>query len=1433
MLVERTRNVDSDDRRLYDEFKRATIGFLGLKPGALERSRGPHVFSLARRIAMYLGRKHTDLTQEEIGRLTGKSASAVSQAFRWVSERLPAKDLLQWIDRYGTRRTQHLKDVVTSIEERVLPRPQARGTDRNGQAGPAAGPTCPPSADHAQTGRVTLGVPGLDSVFPDGIQAGSLILLVGPPGSGKSTLMMQMLLEMDWRSMQSTASRARARGKAMFLSADESRESLERQRDILLGSRHSREVAIGRLFSYAGLLPTDTSETRLADTNGEALELFIASLEKDFPGIAPTFCAVGLDGVANIPELSGGTPHQRRCALRQTAMALRDLMRRTRQVSLAAIMTAELPTAPDELGVSHLEEYLADVVIRLGVKQTSPGKVRRYLEVPKARYVQAVLGQHSLCIFSEEEVRRQQAAAATLGWSREAMTDIRKGVVVFPGMRWERRRGTGPLSSNLEDALRNLREHVSRPPTEDEDDAIKASLREAGAIIRGNTTGPFFAALFGDGGPSELDWKPFADEVSRLAAAAVRSGWRWPSTATIEEICSANLPPLKLDWVDRLDAGLQKTALRGIQKILDRQQPSLQAEAHDGKVPAKNAEARATVKTLALDRRTVVKLRNNLIGVLGLGDWDEGRQNAATMGVLEALAMVQQRLEPRHADYCTFGVKGLDMMFGTHDRGGGVTRGSSTVIVGGPGTGKSMLAYCFLLQGLWGEERRQVPSPYGVVQHGPEEDVIFLSFDERHKRVLRDAGGLAVVDTTGRQSPTLSQMAASQILESDIRRAPAYPRFRFVYENPINADLNRLVHLLSKEIESLSPSRVMLGGQERRRCRLILDSLTDLERNVKDPRVFNDFVTTLLNQAIDWDVTTLVLYEAIEDQAGRPTGQLLSFMADNVVVLQHVQVNNIARKSVRVRKARGRNHDPSVAELVFRPHEDRSFHVEVRKGFEGMSHVLSAKPEPAKIELRLFVENQPEEEWNRRFVEEIEPLYPERVRYVPFRLEQIRSAFWHRLHQRDISPDTDVTVVSMDQPWVRTLSEQESPLLSRWDPAEADPAQKKTVEDLVDFLQEHASCDRGRIRHQQRMLAMPLYYDVGFFLRRTDLVAKNTPTLTYWDKPESAGPDHPSLEATLENQLETVRGQFGKDVQGFAFDMDNVNGVACMFIEMCWNFGASNAFFVTEDPARAQRDLTCATEALLLLARLRWKGLLPYPCTIEHCARALYTRIWYANIPELIDCAAMASHLRPEPFPLASSFVKKPVDLKDGTPVKRARSCSGEWYLGVLSSGGNANLGWSIVMEALDPRRVRDRAFKGAGLPPTKSFYLRYGDQPVPNLEETTFADLDGLVFEQTQSRMLAFGLGAKDSDGNPIKPADMDILSTMPEVLHDLVMRVLGDPKSHPDEGDNARKFVRDEVRKILQWSHVKQYESDKTAAKAPKTPATAQDAEAPARKD
>jgi len=91
--------------------------FFGLSPVDLHTSRKSRTIALARSIAMYLARKHTDMSFPEIGRFMGnKNHSTVILASRRISKALQADETVRW-QTPGGEREQKLATLVADLEE--------------------------------------------------------------------------------------------------------------------------------------------------------------------------------------------------------------------------------------------------------------------------------------------------------------------------------------------------------------------------------------------------------------------------------------------------------------------------------------------------------------------------------------------------------------------------------------------------------------------------------------------------------------------------------------------------------------------------------------------------------------------------------------------------------------------------------------------------------------------------------------------------------------------------------------------------------------------------------------------------------------------------------------------------------------------------------------------------------------------------------------------------------------------------------------------------------------------------------------------------------------------------------------------------------------------------------------------------------------------
>ena len=91
--------------------------FFGLTPADLHTSRKSRTIALARGIAMYLARKHTDMSFPEIGRFMGnKNHSTVILASRRISKKLQENAAVRWMTPAGEKE-QNLGVLVEELEE--------------------------------------------------------------------------------------------------------------------------------------------------------------------------------------------------------------------------------------------------------------------------------------------------------------------------------------------------------------------------------------------------------------------------------------------------------------------------------------------------------------------------------------------------------------------------------------------------------------------------------------------------------------------------------------------------------------------------------------------------------------------------------------------------------------------------------------------------------------------------------------------------------------------------------------------------------------------------------------------------------------------------------------------------------------------------------------------------------------------------------------------------------------------------------------------------------------------------------------------------------------------------------------------------------------------------------------------------------------------
>lgn len=208
-------------------------------------------------------------------------------------------------------------------------------------------------------------------------------------------------------------------------------------------------------------------------------------------------------------------------------------------------------------------------------------------------------------------------------------------------------------------------------------------------------------------------------------------------------------------------------------------------------------------------------------------------------------------------DRVTTGLAELDAMFG-----GGPLRSSTTLVEGGTGTGKTLLGLLFLLAGI----ERGEPGVHLGLEETPDQ--------------LR---GLAAT------------------LGWDLVQAERSGRLRLTYTSPVELSTDRYLDQARQQVADLGARRV------------VLDGLSSLALSVPSERRFKELVYASTKHFRGTGATvymTLELEEALG--SGALSGRAISSLADNVILLRHLEVRDRLERAVLVLKARGTAHESGV-----------------------------------------------------------------------------------------------------------------------------------------------------------------------------------------------------------------------------------------------------------------------------------------------------------------------------------------------------------------------------------------------------------------------------------------------------------------------------------------------------------------------------------------
>jgi circadian clock protein KaiC len=202
------------------------------------------------------------------------------------------------------------------------------------------------------------------------------------------------------------------------------------------------------------------------------------------------------------------------------------------------------------------------------------------------------------------------------------------------------------------------------------------------------------------------------------------------------------------------------------------------------------------------------------------------------------------------------GVAALDDMLG-----GGLLRGSSTLVMGPAGSGKTTVGLAATFAAL-----------------GRGETVTLATFAEDPNQIV----------------------AVARKLGWDARGAMDQATLRHLYASPIELDIDEQVLRIAESIAE-SGSRTV-----------VIDSLSDLEAVAFDEARFRSYVFSLVQYFKDRGVTALMIYErTLDDNVGGPPRGLSRF-ADNIVNLRFADEDGGFGHRLQVMKTRGSAHSYAI-----------------------------------------------------------------------------------------------------------------------------------------------------------------------------------------------------------------------------------------------------------------------------------------------------------------------------------------------------------------------------------------------------------------------------------------------------------------------------------------------------------------------------------------
>jgi circadian clock protein KaiC len=216
------------------------------------------------------------------------------------------------------------------------------------------------------------------------------------------------------------------------------------------------------------------------------------------------------------------------------------------------------------------------------------------------------------------------------------------------------------------------------------------------------------------------------------------------------------------------------------------------------------------------------------------------------------------------------GVTGFDEV-----TGGGLPTGCTTLLVGGPGSGKTILSLQFLVHGV---EQCDEPG-------------IFVAFEETPERIAQNFAGFGW---------NLATLARKNLFFLDAKPKPDVVQAG-------SFDLSGMLAMLGAKAKQMGARRI------------VFDALDILVTMMPEPAARRREIFRLHEWLLDRQLTAIITAKAGSEEAqsidGQPFG-FMQYMVDCAVVLNHRVAHGVSQRNLRVQKFRGSAFDENESPFV-------------------------------------------------------------------------------------------------------------------------------------------------------------------------------------------------------------------------------------------------------------------------------------------------------------------------------------------------------------------------------------------------------------------------------------------------------------------------------------------------------------------------------------